>query len=195
MHEERREKARRDLHLTDSEEQSAVEKAVAADADRHERTVARREEQVMTSKNYRVILWADKYMDKYGLDAVLSLIPYVGDAIGFLFVIPGLRISIGRLHSLPLTMAILYDFLVDAVLGLIPVVGPVLDFFFKANSRVAKLVRGYVEDDGETMREVHRKATYFIVASIVLIALIVLMIYFFVEMWEWVIGLVRGPSA
>lgn len=195
MHEERREKARKELHLTDSDEQTAMERAIAADADRHERTVTKRQAQVMTSKNYRAILWADKYMDRYGLDAVLSLIPYVGDAIGFLFVIPGLRISIGRLHSLPLTLAILYDFLLDAVLGLIPVVGPVLDFFFRANSRVAKLIRGYVEDDGETVREVQHKATYFVIACVVFIALIVLMIYFFVEMWEWVIGLVRWSPA
>ena len=131
-------------------------------------------------------------MDRYGLDALIGLIPYAGDVVGFLFVIPGLRLSTRKIKSLPLTLAILYNFLIDLCVGLVPFIGPVLDFFFRANSRTAKLIRGFVEDDRETIREVNRRAGYFVVAIIVLILLVALLAYLFLLFCRWLIELGGG---
>ena len=191
MHEGRREQVRRQLQLTDPEEQASMDRARAAEAARHARKEERRQE-LLRDRDYRIILWADRYMDRYGIDALIGLIPYAGDVVGFLFVIPGLRLSTRKIKSLPLTLAILYNFLIDACVGLVPFIGPVLDFFFRANSRTAKLVRGFVEDDRETIREVNRRAGYFVVAIIVLIILVALLAYLFLLFCRWLIELGGG---
>ena len=65
MHEGRREQVRRQLRLTDPEEQAAMDRARAAEAARHARKEERRQE-LLSDRDYRIILWADKYMDRYG---------------------------------------------------------------------------------------------------------------------------------
>lgn len=163
-----------------------MDRALAEDAARH----ARKEEQrqaLLSDRDYRILSWADRYMDRYGIDALIGLIPYVGSAVGFLFVIPALRLSIGKIRSLPLTLAILYTFLIDVLVGLVPIVGPVLDFLFRANSRTAKLVLGFVEDDRRTIREVSRRAVYFVIAIIVLLLLIALLCYVVYLLAKWLI--------
>lgn len=168
-----------------------MDRARSEEAARHARTEERRQE-LLGDRDYRIILWADKYMDRYGIDALIGLIPYAGDVVGFLFVIPGLRLSTRKIKSLPLTLAILYTFLIDACVGLVPFVGPVFDFLFRANSRTAKLIRGFAEDDRQTIREVNRRAGYFVVAIIVLILLMVLLAYLFLLFCRWLIDLSGG---
>ncbi len=78
-----------------------MDRARAAEAARHARKEERRQE-LLRDRDYRIILWADRYMDRYGIDALIGLIPYAGDVVGFLFVIPGLRLSTRKIKSLPL---------------------------------------------------------------------------------------------
>ena len=100
-----------------------MDRARAEEAARHARKEERQLE-LLSDRDYRIILWADRYMDRYGIDALIGLIPYAGDVVGFLFVIPGLRLSTRKIKSLPLTLAILYNFLIDACVGLVPFIGP-----------------------------------------------------------------------
>ena len=62
MHERRREQVRRQLRLTDPEEQASMDRARAEEAARHARKEERRQE-LLGDRDYRIILWADKYMD------------------------------------------------------------------------------------------------------------------------------------
>lgn len=77
----------------------------------------------------------------------------------------------------------------DALVGFVPFAGPVLDFFFRANSRSAKLVLGFIEDDWEIIKEVRRKSVFFAIAIMLLIALIVLAVKYFGMALSWLISL------
>ncbi len=65
MHEGRREQVRRQLRLTDPEEQAFMDRARAEEAERHARKEELRQE-LLSDRDYRIILWADKYMDATG---------------------------------------------------------------------------------------------------------------------------------
>lgn len=185
---DRRDTARRELHLTSEKEQASMDKALAENEARHALKEERRME-LEKHWDYKALMWSDKYIDRFGIDALIDLIPYAGSFIGVLFMIPPLRIAIKKIKSLPLTLAVLYNYLMDALVGLVPFVGPVLDFFFHANSRSAKLVVGYVEDDWELIKEVRRKAVYFAIAIVVLIGLIVLAVWLLGYAFNWIVSL------
>jgi uncharacterized protein (DUF697 family) len=79
-----------------------------------------------------------------GLDALLDLIPVVGNfagaAVSLTLIVRALQY--GPPPSLVSTM--LSNVLVDVLLGAIPVVGPLADLWFKANERNAALMREFL---------------------------------------------------
>jgi len=72
--------------------------------------------------------------------------------------LPFLYVSIFKIKSLALTLAVLYNTFLDALIGLIPYVGDLLDFFHKSYAKNYRLIVGYVEDDKEIISEVKRSA-------------------------------------
>ncbi len=78
---------------------------------------------------------------RFGLDPLLNLIPYGGQAVSFgaslLLVIIILRNGAGSKVVVKMLLNIIYD----AVLGTIPFFGQVFDFFNKANTKNIKLLR------------------------------------------------------
>jgi hypothetical protein len=77
---------------------------------------------------------------QFGLDAVLGLIPGLGDAVMFLASFRILRM--GRKLGLPkaLQTAMVRNSLIDFGLGLIPVVGDIADIFYKSNQKNVRII-------------------------------------------------------
>jgi hypothetical protein len=82
---------------------------------------------------------------RVGLDAVLDLIPVVGNFAGAAI---SLTLIVRALQYGPppsLVSRMLSNVLVDVLLGAIPLVGPLADMWFKANERNAALMRAFLE--------------------------------------------------
>ena len=80
---------------------------------------------------------------RIGFDAIIGLIPGVGDAI---MLIAALRIVyLGKQMGLPtgLVKVMLRNALLDFGLGFIPVVGDIADFFYKANQANVRVMEKY----------------------------------------------------
>ncbi|MCI6619463.1 MAG: DUF4112 domain-containing protein [Prevotella sp.] len=119
-----------------------------------------RKSRLKTSGVYQFMQRVTVWLDRYYLDAIAGLIPGgIGDAAAALFSLVHVYFSLFRLHSIPLTLAILNNVLRDILLGLIPFyVGNVIDFFHRANSRNMVLIDGFINDDEVLIKEVNRKA-------------------------------------
>lgn len=119
-----------------------------------------RKSRLKTSGAYQFMQRVTVWLDRYYLDAIAGLIPGgTGDAAAALFSLVHVYFSLFRLHSIPLTLAILNNVLRDILLGLIPFyVGNVIDFFHRANSRNMVLIDGFINDDEVLIKEVNRKA-------------------------------------
>lgn len=80
---------------------------------------------------------------RFGLDAIVGLIPGIGDAIGGAMaswiVIAGIR------HRVPLrkVLRMLFNVIADMVLGAVPVAGDVFDFLFEENVANMKILLQY----------------------------------------------------
>ncbi|MDG5776599.1 DUF4112 domain-containing protein [Haloarculaceae archaeon H-GB2-1] len=82
---------------------------------------------------------------RFGLDPLLSLLPWVGDvasaAVSLYIVAEAVRM--GAPASLLLRMVLLVA--VDVVLGSIPLIGPLFDAVWKANSWNVSMLESHVE--------------------------------------------------
>lgn len=78
---------------------------------------------------------------RFGLDALLGLIPVLGDFLGVLIgavvVIEAVRLRVGW----PVIGRMLLNLWLDGLVGSIPVVGDLWDLWFKANARNLELLR------------------------------------------------------
>ena len=77
---------------------------------------------------------------RFGLDALIGLIPGVGDFAGFL--VSGYMITVLASNGASgfVVARISLNIIIDAVIGSIPILGDIFDFAFKANERNMKLV-------------------------------------------------------
>lgn len=144
---------------------------------------------------YRLIRTIKNVMDRYYLDPLIGLFfPTAGDIFSSVMMLPFLTMSLLKIKSLPLTLAILYNMLMDMMLGIIPLwIGDLLDIFNRSYSKNYRLIVGFVEGDQEVIQEVNRKALLTAVGILVLCFIIYWLtkavIYLTSELWEWVQGL------
>lgn len=89
---------------------------------------------------------------RFGVDALLGLVPGVGDAAG-LVLSTGVILQAIRLGARGATVGrMVLNTGIDAVFGSVPVLGWFVDFGFKANSRNVALLDAHVGDPDETRR-------------------------------------------
>lgn len=88
-----------------------------------------------------------------GMDAVLGLIPVIGDAIssaiGGYIIWEARRLGASRLLIARMTM----NTTVDTIIGSIPVFGDVFDVAYKANRKNVALLKGHLEKHGRRDRD------------------------------------------
>ena len=144
---------------------------------------------------YRLIRTIKNVMDRYYLDPLIGLFfPTVGDIFSSVMMLPFLTMSLFKIKSLPLTLAILYNMLMDMMLGIIPLwIGDLLDIFNRSYSKNYRLIVGFVEGDQKVIQEVNRKAVLTAMGILVLCFIIYWLtkavIYLTSELWEWIQGL------
>lgn len=82
-----------------------------------------------------------------GVDAILSLIPFVGDIAGLFLTMKAFRM--GRELGVPehKMRSAVYLAFADMVLGMIPVVGTLIDIFLQPSRRTLKVINEYVRSE------------------------------------------------
>ena len=121
---------------------------------------------------------------KVGLDAVIGLIPGVGDAgsaaIGAYMLNAAHKLGVPTI----VMVRMLFNLFIDALIGLIPIVGDYLDVLYKANSKNAKLI-----EEAVLNRETTARASWWrlvgVFAVFVLIVLGGLVGAVFLAKWLW----------
>ena len=102
-----------------------------------------------------------------GLDALIGLLPFLGDLIGVLlssFIVAEAR-RLGASRSVLARMA--FNVAVEGLVGLIPFAGDVFDAAWKANQRNVRLLEAWVERP----RKAERASTAFV--AIVILGIVV----------------------
>ena len=151
----------------------------------------RREKEIRelkASKAYKFISTVTTLADRYFLDALLGLVPSVGDLVSSIFGLPFIYVTLFRVKSIPLTLAVIYNYLVDILLGSIPFfIGDAIDFFSKAHVKNLDLITRYVEGDKKTIRQVRSKAllTAFLIIILSIIIYFVFRLLIGVTAWTW----------
>ena len=151
----------------------------------------RREKEIRNlkaSKAYKFISTVTTLADKYFLDALLGLVPSVGDLVSSIFGLPFIYVTLFKVKSIPLTLAVIYNYLVDILLGSIPFfIGDAIDFFSKAHVKNLDLITRYVEGDKKTIRQVRSKAllTTFLIIILSVIIYFVFRLLIGVTAWTW----------
>ena len=153
------------------------------------------------SKAFWLISMITKWADNFFLDALLGFIPSVGDLVSSVFGLPFIYVSLVKVKSISLTLAIIYNYLVDILLGSIPFfIGDAIDFFSKAHVKNLNLITRYVEGDKKTIRQVRSKA---LLTGILILVLCIIIYFVFrlligvtewmwtllIDMFKWLIGL------
>ena len=145
-----------------------------------------KQEIIRNSASYKLVHAIALWMDQRLLDPLIGLVlPGFGDALTSVFAVPYLYLSIVKLKSIPLTLAIVCNILLDVLIGIIPYIGVVGDVFKRAFTRNAVLIKGYVEGDKAIMQEIDRKAVGMAFLIVILCGLIYAMVLAAVKIVEW----------
>lgn len=142
----------------------------------------RRLEKVRGSGSYALAKLTAEYFDDLinigpihiGLDPIIGFfIPGIGDILTQVTSVPAIYCALFELHSIPLTLACIYNSLKDWLVGLFPFLGDILDCFVRSNRANFRLLTGFVDDDPAIKDEVNGKAA----VTAVLIIILGLIIY------------------
>jgi hypothetical protein len=122
---------------------------------------------------------------RFGLDAVLGLIPGAGDVVGAFVGAYGVLVARNLGAPLSVQTRMLVNVAIDAFVGAVPFLGDVFDFAFKAHVRNRVLMETWLQKP----RETHRRSTaILIVIPLVLIAILVGTIWLAVATLYWLVN-------
>lgn len=188
----RRQRVEDSIEVISTRQYAAMDRAAEQELARQEKKNRRREE-IEISSSYSMIKGIKIILDDWYVDGIVGLVipGGIGDALSGSLSLPYLYISMFKVRSFSLTLAILYNMLLDVILGMIPFfVGDVIDFFNKSFKRNYRLIVGFVEDDQETIRQVKRKSVYFFFMILIFIGLIYLLFVLGAMLINWIRGLI-----
>lgn len=168
MESSRRAQAREDLGLTTQQEQEKINLSLQKEEQRRQKKeLARQKLEGETS--YKLVKGLSFVMDKCFGDALVGFfLPGLGDIISATVTVPYLYVSLFKIRSIPLTLAILYNMMLDFLVGLVPYIGDLLDVFYRSYVKNYQLIVGFVEDDEDVIKDVNRSAKWFAVMIAVL---------------------------
>jgi hypothetical protein len=122
---------------------------------------------------------------KFGLDPLLGLIPFVGDASTFM--VSGILIIYMSKYGVSKKVLILMmlNIILDAVVGGIPIIGSIFDFAYKANDKNIKLLKQHYHEGK------HQGSGIGILITIVVVmlALLILIAYGFWKLFSYLFSL------
>ncbi len=82
---------------------------------------------------------------RFGVDALVGLVPYVGDITGLLISLVLLYTMMRYGVSIGVFFRMIFNIVVDMLIGLIPILGDFLDIAHRSNRRNVYLLRQYYE--------------------------------------------------
>lgn len=123
---------------------------------------------------------------RIGLDALLGLIPVVGDAVGVL--ISGYIVREAARLGVPRSTLVrmVANVAIEGLVGMVPLLGDVFDAAWKANQRNARLLNEHVANPGRAAASSRKFA---ILLGAGLLALLFLMGLLAALFWNWVLNL------
>jgi hypothetical protein len=125
---------------------------------------------------------------RFGLDALIGIVPGIGDAVGALFsafiVFQAARMGV----STPTLVRMMGNVALDTIVGEIPLLGDVFDAGWKANTRNLALLEGHLEQPAATRRS-SRRALWLIGGALVLLLIGVIAVAILVA--EFVVSQIR----
>lgn len=126
-------------------------------------------------------------MDRYYIDPIVGFfLPAYGDIVTALLNLPYLYLSMLKLRSIPLTLAIIYNMLFDILVGLIPILGDFFDVFNKSYTKNSRLLHGFIENDQNIIGEINRKAIWLGILCFILCLLIYLLTFLAIQIVSWI---------
>lgn len=194
LHSNRRQRAQQELGLDNAKEQQEMEKSIQREEERRQEKERKRME-IEESNSYQATQAIAKYMDKYFLDPIIGLfIPGIGDILSSVMVLPFIYVSLFKIRSLPLTLAVIANVLRDMAIGLIPFwIGDIADIFHRSYLQNSKLIVGFVEDDREIIQKVNKKASWMfiliVIFCVIIYALFKLAVTVTTSLWSFISGL------
>ena len=119
---------------------------------------------------------------RFGIDAVIGLIPYAGDVLtffvgGFMILVMYRKGASGKL-----VFRMISNILIDGVFGTVPFVGDIFDFRFRAHRKNVNLMIEHYEEGK------HRGSPWpmIIFLIIILLGLFVLSLYVTAKIFSWI---------
>jgi hypothetical protein len=109
---------------------------------------------------------------RFGLDAILGLIPGVGDVLTSLASL--YILSAANRYNVPrITLArMALNILLDTLVGAIPLVGDLFDAFWKSNQRNIELLRRHMAAAPGAQKSIRRRDSAFVFAVVAALALL-----------------------
>jgi len=160
MESSRRAQAREDLGLTTEEEQQQIDKSIEKEELRRQKKELARQK-LENETSYKLVKNVAFVMDKCFVDALLGFfLPGLGDIVTSSLTLPYIYVSLFKIKSIPLTLAMLYNMMMDCLVGLVPYIGDILDVFHRSYVKNYELIVGFVEDDEQVIKDVRRRAVW-----------------------------------
>ena len=187
----RRQHAREALGIAD--EMEADNRAMQQEEERRERQAAKKAE-LETDGDYLLVKGIATAMDDYFLDPVIGFfVPGFGDVLTSVMTLPYYYVSLFKIKSIPLTLAIMFNMLVDMLVGAVPFVGDLIDVFHRSYRKNYRLIVGFVEGNAEIIDKVKKNAF----KMFILILVTGYAVYWLIStsvavgnsLWQWVRGL------
>lgn len=188
----RRKVAEKELGLATQREAAVLDRAISKEEERRERSRRKKEDLEMNSYSYRSVKFLSSCLDDYFIDPFLGLLfPVVGDMVTAVFTFPFIYVSLVKIKSIPLTLAVIHALLIDIFIGMFPFIGDVLDFFNKSFKKSHKLIVGFIEDDRDIIRTVNKKAAWMFI-SICIMCVVIYYLYIAVKsliylVWDFLV--------
>ena len=86
---------------------------------------------------------------KFGMDAILGLVPGGGDLVSGIFSLYMLRAAIKLKLPKRAILSMLANIVLDTTVGIIPVAGDIFDVFWKSNKRNMNIIEKYIAHSEE----------------------------------------------
>ena len=139
-------------------------------------------EELASHPIYKLMESTTKYMDRYYIDPILSILPApISATVEMAFNVTFLYFTILVARSIPLTLAIIVNTLVDMVIGAIPYIGVVLDIVKRSYRDNFNMITGYMLGDQKIVHEVKRKCVFSVLAIVILL----IMLFFAFQFSYW----------
>ena len=127
---------------------------------------------------------------RFGLDALLGLVPGLGDIAGAMVAIYALRVARQLNAPAAIQLHMLSNIALDALVGMVPVAGDLFDFAFKAQTRNLALLEAHIAMPQKAARRSRRGLLLMALATLVVFAtLTALGVWMIYLLLRWLGGL------